>query len=78
MAKGFKNAGKWWNDQDIELIEKDGKTYALNGWNGEEYWNCWECTGEFKMDASKEEYRITPVYKENTEGDFDIVDYEVF
>lgn len=73
----FKTVGTWWSDKSIELVEIEGKVYALNGWNGEKFLNCWECIGEDNMDASKEEYVITPVYEEDGEGDFITVGYEV-
>ena len=69
----FKHAGYWWNDKSIELVEIDGEVYALNGWNGEAYLSAWKCTGEHFMDASEEEYRITPIYNDELE----LVGYEV-
>ena len=73
----MKEAGYWWNDKSIELVEIDGSVYALYGWNGEEYGNCWKCTGEFLTEASKEEYTLKPVYKEVAEDEWEIVNYEV-
>ena len=73
----MKTAGYWWNDKSIELVEIDGEVYALYGWNGEEYGNCWKCTGEFLMDASEEEYTLKPIYEEVAEGEWEIVNYEV-
>jgi DNA-binding Xre family transcriptional regulator len=77
--KNFKNVGSWWNDKSIELVDIEGTVYALNGWNGEKYMNAWKCTGEDYMDASEEEYIITPVYsdEENEHGVYEIVGYEV-
>lgn len=73
----MKTVGRWWNDKSIELVEIDGEVYALYGWNGEVYGNCWKCTGEFLTDASKEEYTLKPVYKEVAEDEREIVNYEV-
>lgn len=73
----FKMVGNWRSNKDIELVEIDGTVYALNGWNGEKYLNCWICTGEDLMDASEEEYQIKPEYKEVAEDEFEIVGYEV-
>jgi hypothetical protein len=76
----MKSVGNWWNDNSIELVEVDGSVYALYGWNGEKYCNCWKCSGDYYMTASKEEYTLTPVYseEENENGGYDVVDYEVF
>lgn len=52
--KKYKHIGYWWNDKNIELIEKDGNVYALHGWNGEKYNKCWKCTGDHNMESSKE------------------------
>ena len=73
----FKNVGNWWNDRGIELVEIDGTVYALNGWNGEKYLECWKCTGEFNNEASEEKYHITPISEEIAEDEFEIVGYEV-
>lgn len=39
----FIDRGRWWNDSNIKLVEINGSVYALAGWNGETYGNCWEC-----------------------------------
>lgn len=31
----IKNLGKWWNDENIDVVEIEGKAIALCGWNGE-------------------------------------------
>lgn len=72
----MKEIGYWWADKSIQLVEIDGSVYALYGWNGEEYLNCWKCTGEFYLDASEEEYEIRPIYSES-DGEVEIIDYEV-
>ena len=65
----MKNIGNWWNDRSIAMIElNDGNVYALNGWNGEEYEECWMCSGEHYMDASEESYILRPVYRFDAEG----------
>jgi hypothetical protein len=77
MKKNFNNVVNWWNDKKIKLVNINGAVYALNGWNGERYYNCWKCTGEFLMDASKEKYVITPIYEEQTEDVFELIGYEI-
>ena len=67
-----KTIGRWWSNKEIELVEIDGKVYALDGWNGESYLNAWECTGEGYTDASEEQYTITPIYEDD-----EITGYEV-
>lgn len=73
----FEKVGHWWNDSSVPLIKIDGSVYALSGWNGEKYLNCWKCTGEGYMDASEEEYEITPVYREVSEDEFEVIGYDV-
>ena len=79
MGTNFKQVGTWWNAHSIELVElADGEVYALNGWNGEEYTGCWNCSGEYNMDASTEEYILRPIYDTTTENDnggYDIIGY---
>lgn len=76
MEKGFKEVGRWWNDSFIQLIEKNNKVYALAGWNGESYYNSWEVI-EDGLTTSEEEYIITPIYKQLSEDDFEVIDYEI-
>ena len=77
MEKNFKTVGTWWNDSSIELVEIDGSVFALGGWNGESYNNCWKCTGDYNMDASEETYTITPTYEEVSEDEFEIIAFKV-
>ena len=74
-----KEVGTWWNDSSIELVNIDGSVYALNGWNGEKWTDCWECTGKYLTEASEEKYIIVPIYseEENENGGYDVIDYEV-
>lgn len=74
--KNFKNVGTWWSNREINLVEIDGKVYALYGWNGESFSKSWECLGEQLIDASEKEYTITPIFKEDGE-EFEVVAYEV-
>jgi len=77
MSKNYKSVGRWWNDSSIELVEIDGEVYALGGWNGERYGNCWKCTGKYNMEASEEEYEIMPIYEKIDEDEYEIIGYEV-
>lgn len=69
--------GHWWNDANIPLVEISGAVYALYGWNGEKYTDCWKCLGEYLNQAGEETFCIEPVYKEAENGDFDIIGYEL-
>ena len=60
----MKEVGKWWNG-DINLVEIDGRVFALYGWNGYQYSYCWECVGEFKDEMGDEEYILTPQCDQN-------------
>lgn len=66
----MKNVGTWWNDKNIDLVEIDGRIFALYGWNGSKYCNCWECVG---LDAGDERYILTPQY----DDEFNVVNYDV-
>lgn len=54
-----KTAGTWWNDQSIELVRIDGEIYALNGWNGELWADCWKTDG---TNVTEDGIEIRPVY----------------
>jgi hypothetical protein len=69
--------GKWWNDRNIALARIGSDVYALNGWNGERYNDCWKCTGDHYMVASKEKYSIEPIYKRNGDDDYEIESYRL-
>lgn len=73
----FKNVGRWWNDKEIELVEIDGKVYALNGWNGEKYLDSWEVAKNDYTDIINDGFTIKPEYKEVEDGEFEIVGYTV-
>lgn len=79
MKQNYKIVGRWWNNHCIELIEKDGEFYRLTGWNGYEYAGCWKCLNEFDEAPDKRKYCLRPVYseKENENGAFDIIDYQI-
>jgi len=73
----FKNVGTWWNDKEIELVEIDGKVYALNGWNGEKYLDSWEVAKNDYTDIINDGIAIKPEYKEIEEDEFEIVGYTI-
>lgn len=59
----MKHIGYWCNDSNIELIEQGGRVFALHGWNGEAFTDCWECFGEYHNISSKEKYMVRPIYR---------------
>jgi len=72
----FISTGKWWNSNEIKLIQKDNKIYALAGWDGEKYCDCWQCVGEYNIDV-KGNFTITPIYMQLGEDEFKIIDYNI-
>ena len=73
----MKKLGTWWNDHNIEIYEIEGKRLALYGWNGEEYTECWEVSEDLIDVISKEDITVKPIYKEVSEDEFEIIDYEI-
>lgn len=74
----MKKIGYWMNTMNspaIEMMEIDGTVYALNGWNGETYEDCWECLDAYT--AGKDGIRIRPICIEVDDDEWEIVDYEV-
>jgi len=62
----MKTNNNWWADKTIRTIEIDDIEYALNGWNGERYNDCWAFDG---TEITGEGIVIEPIY--NFEGDED-------
>lgn len=74
MHKKFERSGKWWNDIRIDLITKDGKIYALSGWDGESYTDSWQVVDHVKAVGN---YDIRPICQQIGEDQFEIVDFEI-
>lgn len=82
----MKKVGYLWNDKNIEIVEVGGEMYALNGWNGEKYFNCWKVLDSKGLEIAEEgkEYILKPVVQgvgePDEEGYFDeyeTIDYVV-
>ena len=76
----MKKVGSWWNDSSIDLVKlADGHTYALSGWNGEDFGDCWRCTGKYYRNSSAERYTLRPIYSDvmNENDGYDIINYDV-
>lgn len=70
----------WFANKEIEIVEINGKWYALNGWNGEVYTDCWETeepTPGTACNVIDNNIEIRPIYKEIEEDNFEITGYEV-
>mgnify|MGYP001293281079 CR=1 FL=1 len=64
----IEKVGTWWNSNNIELMKIDGEVFALHGWNGESFLNCWKVLDDELTRASEENYTITPHYEFNYEN----------
>ena len=57
-----KPAGKWWSG-DVNLVKLRNCVFALDGWDGEKWADCWLCKGKSKMRmANHYRYVLTPIY----------------
>lgn len=64
----MKHVGFWTGDA-IKMMEIDGCAYALSGWNGEKFLNCWKCLDEWTVDPNEPgRFVATPVYRFQVEG----------
>lgn len=60
--------GRGWG-HIIELVEVDGAMYALHGWNGEKYTDCWKCADEWTVDPEEPgRFTAKPIYRFMLEG----------
>lgn len=75
MKKQFEEFGCLESNPNIEIIEYKNKFYCLSGWNGERYFDCWECDKPFWFNGkysanqkSNEKYTFTPIYNYQIEN----------
>lgn len=62
-----------WNNKSILVVKIGERWFALNGWNGEYYEECWETDeNTFALDDGNE-YEIAEKLDEN----FEIIGYEL-
>lgn len=69
--------GQWWNAgaSDIPLYRIGNEVFALDGWNGEMWTDCWVCSGEHYTEASERRYEVRPVYQfERADMDMDSIE----
>jgi hypothetical protein len=76
--KNYKEMGKLWNNKSIEVIQKDGRNFALVNYNGDEYLDCFELDKNL-IDVINEDkaFIIRPIYKEIKDDEFELIDYEI-
>lgn len=48
---------------DVPLIKYNDNVYALGGWNGEKYTDCWKYESDQYSDSSKQHCEAKPIYK---------------
>lgn len=74
----MKYIGLWQGGQgyeQIDVVEIDGRLFALDGWNGERFLHCWECVHTNVAMLDGREYEILPVYRYDVE-DIDLDNLE--
>ena len=81
ITKGDKNmkVKRLVGSKETEVVEINGRWFALVGWNGERYIHCWETDeNTFALDSDKE-YEIQPIYQGvgEPDEDGDYLQYEV-
>lgn len=71
-----KVVGNLWNDQEIDIVDIDGRFFALYGWDNELWLHCWEVKDKMGLEAvNKREYAILPIYINEDENK--IIDYRL-
>ena len=65
--------------KDIEVVEIDGRWFALCGWNGESYIHCSETNCDAELLDSDKEYEIKPIMQGvgEPDADGDYLQYEI-
>ena len=60
-TKKFQEVGWWYKDNTIKLVKIDGIVYALNGFDGNVYADCWVCEGDFFNLIGEKNITIKPI-----------------
>ncbi len=66
-----------WNNNNIDVVEIEGRWFALYGWNGYEYTDCWETDENTSPLVDNKIYSIKPIYKELEDDEFEVIGYEL-
>ena len=65
-------------DTDIQIVEIDGKRYALNGWNGLKYYDAYEVYDiGYAVNYKAPKIIITPIQKQVAEDEWEIIGYGI-
>lgn len=67
----------WWNDSSLLIECIGGKWYILDGWNGEEYLDCWGVIDAEGYELGDSKYVIRPTYEEVEADVWEITDYRI-
>jgi len=71
------HVGNFYNNSSIEIHEIEGRKYALHGWNGEFYLDCWEVADKYGHDRiDSGVIEIAPIYDFEDEQ-MPIIGYQV-
>lgn len=62
-----------WNNRNIEVVKIDNCWYALDGWNGEKYTDCWRTDENTIAIDDGAVYEAIPIYSH----EWEIIDYEI-
>lgn len=72
----MKYVGKYSMDKTIDVYEIEGKLIALNKWNGENYYKCFELDKNL-TDIIDCNITAIPVYKKLDNGSYKIINYKI-
>ena len=69
---------RYLKDINTEIVKIDGRNIVINfnNWNGDNYFNCFE-VAENLIDIIKRNIEVKPIYKQVSNEDFKLVEYEI-
>ena len=69
---------RYLKDINTEIVKIDGRNIVINfnNWNGDNYFNCFE-VAENLIDIIKRNIAVKPIYKQVSNEDFKLVEYEI-
>lgn len=74
-----KIVGVLMSNDEISIAEVDGELYALYGWDGEAFTDCWKVNDIDGIDKVEEEttYTIKPIYRQTGKDSYEIADFQL-